>query len=114
LKVGLDEELEICSKSGKMILGCKAVIRDLGSQNIRSKLVILANNCPEQYKERIEKFAKLTNTPILRYNAGALELGKAVGKKFLVSALAVIDEGDSSILKYIEGEASEGEDPGNP
>ncbi len=111
--MGLDEELKICSKSGKMILGCKAVIRDLGSRNIRSKLIILANNCPEQYRLRIEKFAKLTNTPVLKYDAGALELGKAVGKKFLVSALAVIDEGDSSILKYAEGETSEGESSGN-
>ncbi len=112
--MGLDEELEICSKSGKMILGCKAVIRDLGSRATRSKLIILANNCPEQYKERIEKFAKLTNVPILRYDAGALELGKAVGKKFLVSALAIVDEGDSSILKYAEGDLNEGENPRNP
>jgi large subunit ribosomal protein L30e len=66
-------------------------------ENGNSKLVITANNCP--YLKEIETMCKEKDIPLFKYAANGVELGAACGKKFMISSISVIDEGDSSILQ---------------
>nr|AOZ55996.1 ribosomal protein L30E [uncultured korarchaeote] len=102
-KATIDKELMILARSGKALLGYKSVIRTLKRGTPRVKAVILAENMPEERKKTIMYYAKLLEVPLLIYPSSSIELGRAYGRPHLISTLAVIDEGDSSILKMEDG-----------
>ncbi len=95
----LNRNLNVCAKTGKVLMGERSIIKHLGQETM--KLIIFANNCPEMAKSRISKYAKLNSTPVPLYmfQNSSIELGLALGKPFMVSALGIVDEGDSELLK---------------
>ena len=48
----------------------------------------MAKNCPRDIEEDIEKYAKLANIPIVKFEGTGLELGEFCGKPFLVNLLS--------------------------
>jgi len=58
-----------------------------------AKLVVLASNCPE--KSVVPSGAP---TKVLVFEGTNVELGSACGKPFPISALAIINPGESNIL----------------
>jgi large subunit ribosomal protein L30e len=88
-------------KTGKVALGSKATLK--AAAHGRGKLIILARNCPERLKKLIMHYAKLSNIPTHASPLSSRELGVACGKDFMVSALTVMDEGDSDIMRVAEG-----------
>jgi ribosomal protein L30E len=60
----------------------------------------MANNC--SYDEELKRMAGEKKVPIYSYISDGVELGYACGKNFAISAFAVIDEGDSSILQLVK------------
>lgn len=66
-----------------------------------AKLLVIANNIPKSTLADLEHFAKLSNIPILEFAGPSLELGTTCGKPFPVSALTIIEEGNSKILEAI-------------
>ncbi len=103
MSVSLERELRNLVKTGKVYLGVKQTIKSL--MHGKSKLVIIAENIPPEYRHRIEYYAKLSNIPIIVYKGSSVDLGLAIGKPFRVSAMAVIDEGSSRILDIAEEQA---------
>jgi large subunit ribosomal protein L30e len=84
-------------KTGDVILGRNQTEDSI--QQGKARLVILAKNSPESFK----KFAsQKEGLPVHIYEGSSMQLGKACGKPFLVSALAVIDPGESDILSLQE------------
>jgi len=80
-------------KSGKVVLG-----RNITEKSIlagEAKLVVLAANCPGDFRERITGVGQV---PVHVFDGSSVQLGKACGKPFMVSALAVVDAGESDIL----------------
>jgi len=60
-----------------------------------AKLIIVTSNCPEElFMEK--KYGK---APIYHFKGSNSELGAACGKPFAVSALTIIDAGESDILE---------------
>lgn len=99
--IDIENELRIAIKTGKVLLGSKETMK--AAAHGRGKLIILAQNCPDDIKRLIMYYAKLSNIPTYVSSLSSWELGVACGKSFMVAALAVLDEGDSSILKVVEG-----------
>jgi len=95
----VNRNLNVCVKTGKVVIGEKAIIKHLGQETL--KLIIFANNTPEDVKAHVTKFAKLNPVPVPLYKfiQSSIELGTTCGKPFMISALGVVDEGDSEILK---------------
>lgn len=84
-------------KTGNVILGRNKTEETIQQGNAR--LIILAKNSPESFKQ----FAlQKEGLPVHIYEGSSMQLGKACGKPFLVSALAVIDPGESDILSLQE------------
>ncbi len=80
-------------KTGEVLLG-----QNLTSQcidNGKAKMVVVAVNCPENFKEMLKS---KENVFIYTFEGSSVQLGKACGKPFMVSALAIIDPGESDIL----------------
>lgn len=83
-------------KTGRVELGTKKVLSILLTGN--PKLVLVSGNCPKEIKERVTYYARLANVPSSVVSESSIELGSVCGKPFPVSALAVMDVGDSDIL----------------
>jgi len=67
----------------------------------RSKLVVVASNCPKELMADIEHYAKLFGVGILRYSGNSVELGVAAGRPFSVSVLSIVEPGNSNILSAV-------------
>ena len=80
-------------KTGTVILGRNST--EASIQDETARLVIIAKNCPEDFKKFVEG---RENLAVYQYNGSGRQLGKECGKDFIVSALAVIDAGESDIL----------------
>lgn len=80
-------------KTGEVSLG-----RNSTKENIaegQAKLVVIADNCPEDFKTYL---SEQEGFETYRFEGSSAQLGKACGKPFVVSALAIIDAGESDIL----------------
>ena len=80
--------LKVAVDTGKVRFGVRTVKHTV--KQGKARLVVLASNCPEDLASIAAKVYAFPGT-----NA---ELGAACGKPFSVSALAVVDPGDSNIL----------------
>ena len=92
----MNAKLKLVMKSGKAILGYKASIKSLRTN--KSKMVMIASNCPPLRKSEIEYLAMLAKTQVHHYSGDNTALGTACGKFFNCSVLSVLDGGDSDIL----------------
>ena len=100
--IDLNRELGRIIKTGRVFMGYRSTVKNilLG----RARLVIVAENCPKEFKWKVENYCKLAGIPLLNYNGSRRELGSACGKPFPVSVLAVREVGDSKILELLEKE----------
>ncbi|MGB0652367.1 MAG: 50S ribosomal protein L30e [Thermoplasmatota archaeon] len=64
--------------------------------NGEAKMVILANNAPSA--DDIRAAASAKRIPVYDFNGMGTDLGPACGKPFAISALAVLDAGQSDVL----------------
>jgi len=58
-----------------------------------AKLVVIANNCPEK-----DVMTSGSSPKVLVFEGTNVELGSACGKPFPISALAIVNPGESNIL----------------
>ncbi|KAK1664287.1 hypothetical protein QYE76_052446 [Lolium multiflorum] len=92
----INNKLQLVMKSGKYTLGYKTVLKTL--RNSKSKLVIIANNCPPLRKSEIEYYAMLAKVTVHHFHGNNVDLGTSCGKYFSVCCLSIIDPGDSDII----------------
>ena len=88
--------------TGKVHLGTKIAIREM--RRARAKLAIVSSNCPESTAERIMRYGKLAEIPVVRHSKDSLDLGILCGKPFPVSVIVINDMGDSKILNLVKAE----------
>ncbi|KAK8813474.1 hypothetical protein WA556_000052 [Blastocystis sp. ATCC 50177/Nand II] len=96
----INSKLQLVVRSGKFQLGFKSVLKTIRSG--KAKLLLVADNCSPLRKSELEYYAMLTKTTVHHYQGNCLDLGTACGKYFGVSSVAIIDAGDSDILRTFE------------
>ncbi len=92
MKINVDKSLIKAVKTGKVIVGANRTVDAAADGS--AKMVVLASNCPEEIKTRVQA----TNVPVLEYEGTSVELGPACGKPFTIAAMAILDVGESDIL----------------
>ena len=97
--IDLSRELQVAMSTGKVVLGSRETIKAI--LHGEAKLVIVAANAPTKIKNDIEYYAKLANVPVFTFPGSSWDLGAACRKPFKVSALAIIDPGESNILAVV-------------
>jgi large subunit ribosomal protein L30e len=97
--MSLNQPIASAVSTGKCKIGAKSSIDSV--KKGEAKLVVVAANCPQDEYDDIERFAKLAGIKITRFEGTSWDLGETVGKPFMVSAIAIIQPGDSKILKMV-------------
>jgi len=87
-------------KTGKVVYGLNQSLKKIANKKV--KLMIISKNIPKELKDKIEYYCKISGTKIFTYPGSSLELGEVCGKPFLVSSLAVLDEGDVDITELVK------------
>ncbi len=95
MEMDLERALRKAIKTGKVYTGSKRTLKAL--KNKEAKIVIMAENCPEEIAKAIEEY----DVPVIKYKGSNMDLGAACGKPFSVLTLAVIDPGESEILNAV-------------
>ena len=80
-------------KSGSVVLGQKATRDAIDGGD--AQMVVVASNCPEDFTQFLEN---QENAFVYTYEGSGVQLGKTCGKPFMVSALAIVNPGESDIL----------------
>ena len=93
---GLNSQLALVMKSGKVFLGFKSVLKAM--RNGKAKAILLSNNLPVLRKSQLEYLAVLSKVKTIPYNGNNSDLGTAAGKLFRISCMCICDPGDSDIL----------------
>eukprot|EP00072_Mus_musculus_P047137 XP_006522868.1 PREDICTED: 60S ribosomal protein L30-like [Mus musculus] len=101
----INSRLQLVMNSGKYVLGYKQTLKMI--RQGKAKLVILANSCPALRKSEIEYYVMLAKTGIHLYSGKNIELGTANGKHYRVWTLAIIDPGDSDIIRSMPEQTGE-------
>ncbi|KAL7470282.1 hypothetical protein ACHAXS_010510 [Conticribra weissflogii] len=96
----MNSRIKLVMKSGKAILGYKQGLKSLRTG--KSKMVLIASNCPPLRKSEVEYLAMLAKTQVHHYSGDNTELGVACGKLFNCSVMTILDAGDSDILSKQE------------
>ncbi|AJC71069.1 50S ribosomal protein L30 [Thermococcus guaymasensis DSM 11113] len=94
-------ELRKVQDTGKLVMGAKKSIQyaKVGG----AKMIIVAKNARPDIKEDIYYYARLSGIPVYEFNGTSVELGTILGRPHTVSALAIIDPGESRILALAGG-----------
>lgn len=95
----VDRGIRVAVDTGNVTLGSLKSIQ--GLKLGKGKLVILAQNCPEDIKEDVMHYSKLSEIPVYDYKGTSVELGSVCGKPFTVAAMTIKDPGDSNILEVM-------------
>ncbi len=80
-------------KTGNVILGQNETEQCI--KEGKAQVVVIAQNCPEKFRNQIKGEKNLY---IHTFEGSSVALGKACGKPFMVSTLAIVDPGESDIL----------------
>jgi len=89
-------ELTVVRLTGKYILGFRQSYLSVIKRAARA--VVLAANCPEDFRASMELAAKASSIPVIKADLTAREIGRVLGRPFGASAVAILDPGNSSIL----------------
>jgi len=100
-KVDVTKQIQIAVKTGKVALGVKEAVD--AARFAKAKLLIVASNCPAQYRTNIVQYAKQSSVPIFDFPGNSVDLGAACLKPFVVAVLTIKEPGDSEILKLVDG-----------
>jgi large subunit ribosomal protein L30e len=95
----IDRGIRDAVDTGNVTLGSVKSIQ--GLKLGKGKLVILAQNCPDDIREDVLHYSKLSDIPVYDYKGTSVELGSVCGKPFTVATLTIKDPGDSNILEVM-------------
>lgn len=92
----VDKEIRQAIATGRVFIGADKSLKAL--KRGQAKLVIVSTNCKPEFLADVQQHAKLANVQVHMFKGDSRELGLSCGKPFLVSILAVVEEGSSGIL----------------
>lgn len=91
--MNIERSLKVLVETGKVHYGVEQAKK--AAEMRKAKMIIVSENCPEE--AFMEK--KYMSVPIYHFKGRSSELGAACGKPFTVSAVTVLDAGESDILE---------------
>lgn len=97
MEIDLDKSLRSVVRTGKVLVGTKQAVK--ASKRGVAKLVIVATNCPDDVKKQIKE----SNIPMYEFAGMSVDMGPICGKPYVVSAITVLEPGDSDIMALARG-----------
>lgn len=100
MAIDVEKSIRMSVDTGKVEFGTRTC-KHLAAHGT-AKLVLVAGNCPVNLKQEIIEICKNSKVPCKELPYPSIELGSIAGKPFPVLMMAVIEPGDSEILKITE------------
>ena len=100
MAIDLEKSIRMSVDTGKVEFGTRTC-KYLAAHGT-AKLLLIAGNCPVNLKNEIIDICKNSKVPYKEISYPSIELGSIAGKPFPVLMMAIIEPGDSDILKIIE------------
>ena len=97
--IDLNRQVKILMRTGKFSLGTNKALE--AAKSGRTKIIILASNCPEPNRSDITRYAGMSGVPTYASDMTARDLGTICEKPYVVSAISISEPGDSEILKLV-------------
>jgi len=97
--IDLGRQLKILIRTGKFSLGTAKALE--AARSGRTKIILLASNCPELSRSDIVRNSKISGVPVYNCDGTGSDLAAMCEKPFTISAISVIEPGDSEILKLV-------------
>ncbi|MEA1907810.1 MAG: 50S ribosomal protein L30e [Euryarchaeota archaeon] len=98
MEIDLNKALRKTIRSGKVLIGSNTCLDVVKNNN--DLTVVLAANCPAHIRSQIHD----SGVPTIEYPGMSVDLGTACGKPFTIATMAIIDPGDSNIMKVFDPE----------
>lgn len=92
----INKLLRTAVNTGEVYFGIKQARKALKRK--KAKLIITASNCSPEHLKIVQR---QKNIPIYNFKGTNAELGAACGKPYSISTIAIIDEGNSNIVKAL-------------
>ncbi|MEM1645236.1 MAG: 50S ribosomal protein L30e [Ignisphaera sp.] len=89
--MSLDTVLKFVVRTGKVVIGAKKTLKMIKHGKVR--YVVMAVNVPEDLKQDVEYYAKISEVKIVRFPGTNKDLGTIVGKPFGVAVMGIADPG---------------------
>ncbi len=81
------KEIKKAIEEGKLVIGSREIVKKLKTDKL--KLIVVAQNCPENLRKDIEYYAKLAGVETVEFDGTERDLGVFCGKPFPIAAVAV-------------------------
>ncbi len=92
METDISKVLRNTLSTGKVLIGTRQTMDAV--KNGKAQTVVISSNCSEQILK------ELKGVPLIKYPGSNIDLGTACGKPFSITALAVIEPGESDILSF--------------
>lgn len=92
METDISKVLRSALSTGKVVIGIKQTQEAV--KNGTAQVVVVSSNCLEQ------SLKELKGISLMKYPGLSTDLGVACGKPFSISALAVLEPGDSEIVSF--------------
>ena len=93
----IKKQLNVAITTGKVALGSNQTINSLLHDN--PKTVLISSNCPKEQRETITYYCKLANIHCTTLKENSAEIGSSCGRPHPISAVSILDQGESNILE---------------
>ncbi|MBU4491510.1 MAG: 50S ribosomal protein L30e [Euryarchaeota archaeon] len=92
METDINKVLRSVLSTGKAVIGGRQTLDAVNKG--KAQVVVLSSNClPETINE-------MKSVPVINYPGTGVDLGVACGKPFAITALAVLEPGESEILSF--------------
>lgn len=95
-----NKSVRLVVDTGKVALGTDKALKM--ALNGSAKMVVVARNMVRDKRRDLEHYCRMAGVPVVEFEGTSVELGTVCGKPFPVSAITVVEEGHSDILKAIK------------
>ncbi len=92
METDINKVLRSVLSTGKVVIGTKQSLNAV--KNGKAQVVVVAANCLPEHVNGMK------SVPVINYPGTGIDLGVACGKQFSISALAVLEPGESEILSF--------------
>lgn len=96
----IKQQLKTVVDTGKVSLGSNKTIETI--MDGKPKLILLSGNCPRQQRESITYYCRLANVRCVTLKESSIEIGSICGRPHPISAMSILDDGESTILEVKE------------
>lgn len=96
----VESDLKVIIHTGRIVFGAHTVEKALKGRKV--KAVILARNAPQEIVSKISSMAASKGIPTFKSSKLNRELGTLCGRPHIISALAILDFGASTVKQRLK------------